>query len=262
VTHELTRRELGLSLLAAGLGAAAQQPDERVIALLMFPELTLLDLVGPLQVLKGLPPPWRTRVVGERTEPMPTDTGLTITPEKTFAEVPRPYAVLVPGGPGSVAAMANPAIQGYLRAAAPQAQLVGSVCTGALVLAAAGLLEGKRTSTHWAYAKEIERLGAVYVRDRYVVDGKLITGGGVSSGIDMALALVARLTDVATARRIQLGIEYDPRPPFGPIDWSRVGAPELERQRQGGTGRRLQDAPQLLASRPDLLRRLGIEARP
>ena len=259
----LTRRELGLSLLAAGLGtAAAQQPEERVIALLMFPELTLLDLVGPLQVLKGLPAPYRTLVVGERKSPMLTDTGLTITPERTFDEVPRPYAVVVPGGPGSVAAMANPAIQGYLRAAAPQAEVVGSVCTGALVLAAAGLLDGKRTSTHWAYAKEIERLGAIYVRDRYVVDGKLITGGGVSSGIDMALALAARLTDEATARRIQLGIEYDPRPPFGPIDWSRVGAPELERQRQGGTGRRLRDAPELLAGRPDLLRRLGIEKKP
>lgn len=259
---ELTRRELGLSLLAAGLGsAAAQPPEERVIALLMFPELTLLDLVGPLQVLKGLPAPYRTLVVGERKEPMLTDTGLSITPERSFAEVPRPYAVVVPGGPGSVAAMANPAIQGYLRSTAPQAEVVGSVCTGALVLGAAGLLEGKRTSTHWAYAKEVERLGAIYVRDRYVVDGKLITGGGVSSGIDMALALAARLTDEATARRIQLGIEYDPRPPFGPIDWSRVGAPELERQRQGGTGRRLKDAPQLLGDRPDLLKRLGLPAR-
>jgi hypothetical protein len=154
--------------------------------------------------------------------------------------------------------MGNPAIQGYLRAAAPQAEVVGSVCTGALVLGAAGLLEGKRVSTHWAYAREVERLGAIYVRDRFVEDGKLITGGGVSSGIDMALALAARLTDRATSERIQLGIEYDPRPPFGAIDWSRVGATELERQRQGGTGRRLLDAPQLLAGRPDLLQKLGI----
>jgi len=263
VSGELSRRELCLSLVAGGMAAMAgkaggQQSEERVIALLLFPELTLLDLVGPLQVLKGLPAPYRTVVVGERKEPMLTDTGLALTPERTFAEVPRPFAIVVPGGPGSVASMANPAIQDYLRAAAPQAEVVGSVCTGALVLGAAGLLEGKKASTHWAYAKELERLGAIYVRARYVEDGKLITGGGVSSGIDMALALAARLTDKATAQRIQLGIEYDPRPPFGPIDWSRVGAPELERQRQGGTGRRLKDAPQLLKDRPDLLKRLGL----
>ena len=232
---------------------------EKVIALVAFPELTLLDLVGPLQVLKGLPAPYRTIVVGERREPLATDTGLTVTPERTFAEVPQPFAVVVPGGPGSVAAMADPALQSYLRSAAPRAEVVGSVCTGALVLGAAGLLEGRRATTHWAYSREIEKLGARYVRERWVEDGKLITAGGVSAGIDMALALAARLTDAATAQRIQLGIEYDPHPPQGPIDWSRVGDTERERQRQGGTGRRLQDARQLLAGRPDLLRRLGIE---
>jgi peroxiredoxin/putative intracellular protease/amidase len=232
---------------------------EKVIALVAFPELTLLDLVGPLQVLKALPAPYRTVVVGEVKEPMATDTGLTITPERTFAEVPQPFAIVVPGGPGSVAAMASPALQSYLRAAAPKADVVGSVCTGALVLGAAGLLEGHRATTHWAYSGEIEKLGARYVRERWVEDGKLLTAGGVSAGIDMALALVARLTDAATARRIQLGIEYDPHPPQGAIDWSRVGDAERERQRQGGTGRRLQDAARLLADRPDLLRRLGIE---
>ena len=135
---------------------------------------------------------------------------------------------------------------------------MGSVCTGALVLAATGLLEGRRATTHWAYAAELEKLGARYVRERFVEDGKFITGGGVSAGIDMAIALAARLTDRATAERIQLGIEYDPHPPFGGIDWSRVGEPERARQRQGGTGRRLEDAPRLLAGRPDLLKRLGL----
>jgi 2-keto-4-pentenoate hydratase/2-oxohepta-3-ene-1,7-dioic acid hydratase in catechol pathway len=244
--------------VAAADAARAEEP-ERLIAVLLFPELTLLDLAGPLEVLKGLPAPYRTVVVGERREPMSTDTGLALTPELTFEEVPRPFAIVVPGGPGSVAAMGNAAIHGYLRSAAPHAQVVGSVCTGALVLAATGLLEGRKASTHWAYAAELERLGARYVRERWVEDGKYVTGGGVSSGIDMALALVERLSDRATAERIQLGIEYDPRPPFGGIDWSRVGGPELARQRQGGTGRRLQDAPRLLAGRPDLLRRLGIE---
>ena len=135
------------------------------------------------------------------------------------------------------------------------------MCTGALVLAATGLLEGRRATTHWAYAAELEKLGARYARERFVEDGKFVTSAGVSAGIDMALFLAARLTDRATAERIQLGIEYDPHPPFGGIDWAKVGDPERTRQRQGGTGRRLQDAPRLLAGRPDLLKRLGIAAR-
>jgi hypothetical protein len=155
--------------------------------------------------------------------------------------------------------MGSEAVQGYLRSAAPHAEVVASVCTGALVLAAAGLLEGRRATTHWAYAPELEKLGARYVRERWVEDGNVVTAGGVSAGIDMALALAARLTDQATAQRIQLGIEYDPHPPLGAIDWSRVGEADRERQRQGGTGRRLKDAARLLAGRPDLLRRLGIE---
>jgi putative intracellular protease/amidase len=274
---ELSRRDLCVRLVAGGLASrvvpagAAPNDDSRApaaaaegsspdktIALLLFPELTLLDLVGPLQVLKGLPPPFRTVVIGERAEPVTTDSGLALAPEKRLEDVPRPWAVIVPGGPGSVATMANEAIQAYLRSAAPTAEVVGSVCTGALVLAATGLLDGRRATTHWAYAAELEKLGARYVRERFVEDGKFITGAGVSAGIDMAIALAARLTDRATAERIQLGIEYDPHPPFGGIDWSRVGDPERARQRQGGTGRRLADAPRLLAGRPDLLKRLGL----
>lgn len=257
----LSRRELCLGFATGSLRApaarAGEDPAEKTIVLVLFPELTLLDLVGPLQVLKGLPPPFRTVVVGARREPMTTDTGLALTPERSFAEVESPFAVLVPGGPGSVAAMGDEEIQRYLRTVAPRAEVMGSVCTGALVLAAAGLLEGRRATTHWAYAGELEKLGARYVRERYVEDGKFVTGGGVSAGIDLAIALAARLTDRTTAERIQLGIEYDPHPPFGGIDWSRVGEADLARQRQGGTGRRLRDAERLLAGRPDLLKRLG-----
>jgi putative intracellular protease/amidase len=274
MTEELSRRDLCGRLLAGAAMAGgapwaalagdspSPAPKEggaaRTIAFVLFPDLTLLDLVGPLQVLKGLPPPFRTVVIGERVEPVATDSGLALAPEKRLDDVPRPWAVIVPGGPGSVAAMANESIQSYLRSAAPTAEVMGSVCTGALVLAATGLLEGRRATTHWAYAAELEKLGARYVRERFVEDGKFITGGGVSAGIDMAIALAARLTDRATAERIQLGIEYDPHPPFGGIDWSRVGEPERARQRQGGTGRRLEDAPRLLAGRPDLLKRLGL----
>ena len=259
--HRTAATAIALLLLAPAAGRAepsAEDGSEKVIALVLFPEMTLLDLVGPLQVLKSLPAPYRTVVVGERKEPMTTDVGLALTPERTFAEVPRPFAVVVPGGPGSVAAMGNEAVQSYLRSAAPRAEVVSSVCTGALVLAATGLLEGRRATTHWAYARELDKLGAHYVRERWVEDGKFITAGGVSAGIDMAIALAARLTDRATAQRIQLGIEYDPHPPLGGIDWSLVGEKELARQRQGGTGRRLTDAPRLLAGRPDLLKRLGL----
>jgi putative intracellular protease/amidase len=274
--RELSRREACVALLAGGVVAGTEatrvvpcdaqtspappgpEGRDKTIALVLFPEVTLLDLVGPQQVLKGLPAPFRTVVVGERLEPMASDSGLVLTPEKRFRDVAHPFAVLVPGGPGSVAAMGNDAIQTYLRDAAGQASVVGSICTGALVLAATGLLEGRRATTHWAYAAELEKLGARYVRERYVEDGKFITAGGVSAGIDMAIALVARLTDRVTAERIQLGIEYDPHPPFGGIDWSRVGDAERTRQRQGGTGRRLQDASRLLARRPDLLKRLGL----
>src|SRR5262245_56208230 len=277
MTEELSRRDLcgrflagGLTLAAApswaavageGPSPASREGAEKTFALLLFPDLTLLDLVGPLQVLKALPAPFRTVVVAERVEPMTTDTGLALAPEKSLADVPRPWAVVVPGGPGSVAAMASEAIQGYLRSAAATAEVVGSVCTGALVLAATGLLEGRRATTHWAYAAELEKLGARYVRERYVEDGKFVTGAGVSAGIDMALALAARIADRATSERIQLGIESAPHPPFGGIDWSRVGDAERARQRQGGTGRRLQEAPRLLAGRPDLLKRLGIAAQ-
>lgn len=281
MAQELSRRDLCAGLVAGAASLAGGGPwalaraeaapspgegratvdSEKTIVLVAFPELTLLDLVGPLQVLRGLPAPFRTVVAGERVEPMITDTGLAITPEKRLADVPRPFAVVVPGGPGSVASMGNEAIQAYLRRVAPAAEVMSSVCTGALVLAATGLLEGRRATTHWAYAAELEKLGARYVRERFVEDGKFLTGGGVSAGIDMALALAARLADRATAERIQLGIEYDPHPPFGGIDWSRVGPAETARQRQGGTGRRLQDAPKLLAGRPELLKRLGAEPR-
>jgi DJ-1/PfpI family len=158
-----------------------------------------------------------------------------------------------------VSAMADDAIQHYLISTAKTAQIVASVCTDALPLAATGLLEGRRASVHWADANELEKLGARYVRARWTEDGKFLTSGGVSAGIDMALELVARLNGREASQRIQLGLEYDPQPPFGGIDWSRVGPEDLARQREGGTGRRLARARELLARRPDLLRRLGLD---
>lgn len=231
----------------------------RWIAFVAFGDLTLLDLVGPLQVLHGLPAPFRTAVVAETLDPVSTDSGVEITPQVTFADLPRPDVLVIPGGPGSVAAMANATLQRYLTTAAERATVVASVCTGALLLAATGLLEGRRASVHWAYARELELLGAKYVRARFTEDGRFITSAGISAGIDMALELVARLDSREASQRIQLGLEYDPHPPFGGIEWARVGARELARQRQSGTGARLTQARELLADRPDLLKRLRLE---
>jgi transcriptional regulator GlxA family with amidase domain len=150
-------------------------------------------------------------VVAERLEPMPTDGPLTVTADQTFADVPDPAVVIVPGGDApTIKAMGDPAIREYLRQVADTASVVGSVCTGALVLAAAGLLEGRQATTHWAYHRLLERLGATYLPQRWVEDGKFITSAGVSAGIDMALALVARLTDEPTARRVQLSLSTTP----------------------------------------------------
>ena len=200
--------------------------EQKTVAFVLYPGLTLLDLVGPLQVfasLRRFSDQYRPVVVAERLEPMPTDGPLTVTAGQTFADVPDPAVVIVPGGDApTIKAMGDPAIREYLRQAADTAPVVGSVCTGALVLAAAGLLEGRQATTHWAYHRLLERLGATYLPQRWVEDGKFITSAGVSAGIDMALTLVARLTDEPTARRVQLSIEYDPHPPFGGIDWDQV----------------------------------------
>ena len=166
----------------------------------------------------------RPVVVGERIEPMDTDAGVQLVPEKTFAEVPHPYALLVPGGTEpTLRAMSNPATRGYVRTAAETAEIVCSVCSGALILAAVGLLEGRRATTHWAVSDILERFGARYERTRWVEDGKFIMSAGVSAGIDMGLYLAARLTDESTARQLQLSLDYDPQPPLGRLDYDHMG---------------------------------------
>jgi transcriptional regulator GlxA family with amidase domain len=156
--------------------------------------------------------------------------------------------VLVPGGGApTIKAMGNQAIRDYLRRAAETSQVVGSVCTGAMILAAAGLLEGRDATTHWSHHRLLERLGASYLPARWVEDGKIITSAGVSAGIDMALALVARLTDEPTARMVQLWIEYDPHPPFGGIDWEQVDRDMAEPVVDQWVQTELADRPELLA---------------
>ncbi|MDI1450984.1 DJ-1/PfpI family protein [Polyangium sp. 6x1] len=224
---------------------------ERTIAFLVFPEITPLDLVGPLQVLKALEgsSDLRTVTVGERVEPVETDLPFRIVPERTLDEVPEPYGIVVPGGLiGPFHAMASDRIMGWLRAAAPKAAFVSSVCTGSLVLAALGLLEGKKATTHWSFLPHLARFGATPVKGRWVEDGNVITAAGVSAGIDMALALGARLTSEAAAKAAQLVIEYEPEPPFGPIAWEGTGP--LVQAMGGVVAQRL---PAILRDKPELL---------
>jgi transcriptional regulator GlxA family with amidase domain len=224
--------------------------DQKTVAFVLYPGLTLLDLVGPLQVfttLRFFNDQFRPVVVAERIEPMNTDGPLTVTADQTFGDVPDPTVVIVPGGgEPTIKAMGDHAIRDYLRHAAETVPVMGSVCTGSLVLAAAGLLEGRNATTHWAYHSLLERLGATYLPQRWVEHGKFITSAGVSAGIDMALALVARLTDEATARLVQLSIEYDPHPPFGGIDWSQVNRDVYEPMLGPMVQRQLADRPELL----------------
>lgn len=196
---------------------------KRVIAFVVYPQLDPLDLIGPLEVLSSLGDLYSCVTVGANREAVPATAPVALVPTATFAEVPHPFALVVPGGStGTAAAMAGGPALDYIRSAAPTAEIVASVCTGALLLGAAGLLEGRRATTHWTAAGLLERQGARYVRERWVEDGKILTAAGVSAGIDMALHLAARLTDEGTAKRVQALIEYDPAPPFGGLDWSQL----------------------------------------
>jgi len=206
---------------------ATDEHTQKTIAFVLYPGLTVFDLAGPLQIFTGLSelvPEYRTVVVGERVEPMNTDIRVSMIPTHAFEEVPNPDVLLVPGGDvPTLRAMGNEPIRNYVRSAAETAEVAGSICTGALILASVGLLEGRQATTHWAYYKVLEQFGATYVRKRWVEDGKFISSAGVSAGIDAALALAARLTDEETARRVQRSLGYDPHPPFGGIDYDHLG---------------------------------------
>ena len=206
-----------------------EERAEKTIAFVLYPGLTVLDLTGPLQVLTALSeiaPEYRTVVVAERVEPTDTDIPgeMKVIPNTTFEEVPHPFAFIVPGGvTPTLRAMSNEAIRNYVRSAAETADVVSSVCTGALILGSVGLLEGRQATTHWAFYKVLEQFGATYVRKGWVEDGKFICSAGVSAGIDMALQLAARLTDEQTSREVQYRLGYDPEPPFGGIDYEHIG---------------------------------------
>lgn len=182
------------------------------IGFLLFHELTQLDFTGPLQVLHRLPGA-EVHLVAERIEPIRTDCGPFILPTITVDDCPQLDLICVPGGFGIDDAMRNPALTAFLRRQADGAQYITSVCTGSFVLGAAGLLDGKKATTHWRYHEALSRVGAIPVRARVVRDGRIFTGGGVTAGIDFALTVVSEIAGPSVAEAIQLGLEYDPAPP-------------------------------------------------
>jgi cyclohexyl-isocyanide hydratase len=186
---------------------------ERQIGMLIFPRLTQLDMTGPYEVLVRLPNT-KVHLIAHSMPPVKTDRGMQIVPTVTFADCPPLDVVMVPGGPGQQDLMEDEVVLEFLRKQAATAKYVTSVCTGSLVLGAAGLLKGKRATCHWAAIDHLKPLGAIPVSQRVVMDDNVITGAGVASGIDFALAVAAILEGEETARQIQLQIEYDPSPPF------------------------------------------------
>jgi transcriptional regulator GlxA family with amidase domain len=183
------------------------------IAILAFDGMTALDAVGPAQVLTFLPGA-SLRWVATEPGPRRTDAGMRIVAEHALADIPRPDIVLIPGGLDVRPVMTDTRVVDWLRAAHATTQWTTSVCTGALVLGAAGLLQGRKATTHWAMLERLGKFGATPVSERVVVDGKIITAAGVSAGIDMALRLAATIAGDTVAQAIQLGIEYAPEPPF------------------------------------------------
>lgn len=196
------------------------------IALVLYEGLTPLDLIGPLQALSAMPrvdPSYEVLVVGETLDQVLTDSIISLAPSQTFDDAPSPFAIVVPGGgdPTLRAAGHKPLVD-YVAEAGDHAEIVMSVCTGAIILATAGFLHGRRATTHWAYTDVLANLGVDVVRARWVEDNKFLTTAGVSAGIDGAIHLVQRLLGDDVAKLVQLGMQYEPEPPLGAIDWDPV----------------------------------------
>jgi cyclohexyl-isocyanide hydratase len=201
------------------------------IGILLFPKVTQLDATGPAQVLARTPGAtlhmiWKTR------DPVPTDAGFSIVPTTTFADCPQLDVICVPGGGGQVDLMSDDETLDFLRKQAAGAHYVTSVCTGSLVLGAAGLLKGYRSACHWASRDLLAAFGAIPVAERVVRDRNRISGGGVTAGIDFGLTLLAELAGEEVARSVQLGLEYDPQPPFESGSPEKAGVERVKRVRE------------------------------
>ena len=196
--------------------------DPLRVAFLLFPSVTQLDLTGPAQVLCRLGNA-KLDLVWKCRDPVPTDAGFSIVPTGTFAEVEAADILCVPGGIGVAEVMQDGEAMAWVRQVGAGAQWVTSVCTGSLILGAAGLLRGYRAACHWAWREDLRLFGAEPVAERVVFDRNRVTGGGVTAGIDFAFALMAAIRGETHARLIQLGLEYDPQPPFDSGSPERAG---------------------------------------
>ncbi len=184
------------------------------VGFVIFPELTQLDFTGPLQILARMPGA-AVHIVAKSPAPVPSDCGLSLVPTHTFESCPQLDLICVPGGTtGVIGAIGDRETIDFVRRQAADAQYVTSVCTGAFILGAAGLLEGRRATTHWVFTGLLPLVGATHEMARVVKDGNVITAGGVTSGIDFGLRVVAEIAGEDAARLIQLAVEYDPAPPF------------------------------------------------
>ncbi|MER5653057.1 DJ-1/PfpI family protein [Streptomyces sp. NPDC002131] len=203
------------------------------IAIVLYDRFTALDAVGPYETLGRLPDA-DTVFVAERTGPVRSDSGrLALTADKSLAEVPRPDIVVVPGGPGQGAQMGNEVLLDWLRTADGTSAWTTSVCTGSLLLASAGLLEGRRATSHWLALDGLKGFGAEPTGERVVFDGKYVTAAGVSSGIDMGLTLLGRIAGDEHAQAVQLLTEYDPQPPYDAGSPEKAPAHLVDRFRNG-----------------------------
>ena len=205
----------GVSVIMPG----AKSPNHLQLGAILFPQVDQADFTGPFEVLSRIPDS-TFHVIGRDLSPVRDVRGLVLTPQTTFAEAPQLDVLLVPGGAGVNAAMEDPDIVSFVRQQAAGAKIIFSVCTGAFILGAAGLLKGRRATTHWASHHLLAFLGTVPVNERVVIDGNLVTAAGVTAGIDGALRVAAKLRNEAIARTIQLYLQYAPEPPF------RSGTPE------------------------------------
>ncbi|MFD4414792.1 DJ-1/PfpI family protein [Streptomyces sp. NPDC058476] len=190
------------------------------IAIVLYDRFTALDAIGPYQMLGGIPDA-EVVLVAERAGPVRDDRdSLSLIADRSFAEVPSPDILVVPGGPDPSGEMGNEVMLDWLRTADATSTWTTSVCTGSLILAASGLLKGRRATSHWLALEELKRFGVESTGERVVIDGKYVTAAGVSAGIDMGLTLVGRVAGDRAAQSVQLLTEYDPQPPYD------AGSPE------------------------------------
>lgn len=188
-------------------------PNALSIGMVLYPNFTHLDLTGPFEVFGRLPNA-QVIAIGPEAEVVTSDTGLNVVPDLSFDEAPQLDLLCVPGGPGVNAMLEDQLFLGFLRSQAKAAQYLTSVCSGSLLLGAAGLLRGYRAATHWLSMDLLAAFGAIPVKQRVVIDRNRITGGGVTAGIDFGLVVAAQLAGEEVAKRIQLMLEYNPMPPF------------------------------------------------